>query len=172
VTYTRSSDTVDECIEGALANGFTYYMDERDSEWLEKVNEEARGEGTSAQGAFSAPAPVTATRSGLARSAKARGKEPEVVQPIVISEDEFELVMGMFEKMTHEKTEFLHHVRILAYVAFCHCLSNECRVLRRGWRSLHSLSTRIRSLPSCSLRCSRRSFFQSFYHYHRETWFE
>ena len=45
MAYTRSSDTVDECIEGSLANGFTYYMDERDCEWLEKVNEEARGDG-------------------------------------------------------------------------------------------------------------------------------
>jgi len=25
-------------------------------------------------------------------------------------ENEFELVMGLFEKVTHEKTEFLHHV--------------------------------------------------------------
>jgi enhancer of polycomb-like protein len=41
---------------------------------------------------------------------KAKGKEPDVAQPIVISEDEFELVMGLFEKVTHEKTEFLHHV--------------------------------------------------------------
>jgi enhancer of polycomb-like protein len=84
-------------------------MDERDQEWLDKNNEEARGEGTSAQGAVSAAG--TSTRSGSSlRSAKAKGKEPEVVQPLVISENEFELVMGLFEKVTHEKTEFLHHV--------------------------------------------------------------
>jgi hypothetical protein len=83
-------------------------MDERDKEWLDKNNEEARGEGTSAQGAVSTPG--TATRTSQ-RSAKAKGKEPDVAQPIVISEDEFELVMGLFEKVTHEKTEFLHHVR-------------------------------------------------------------
>jgi len=106
-TYTRSSETVEESTSSALANGFSYYMDERDKEWLDKSNEEARGEGTSAQGAFSTPG--TSTRSGPARSAKAKGKEPEVPQPIAISEDEFELVMGLFEKVTHEKTEFLHH---------------------------------------------------------------
>jgi hypothetical protein len=44
----------------------------------------------------------------------AKGKGPEVVQPIVISEGEFELVVRMFEK----KTEFLHHVRMLAHF-FC-----------------------------------------------------
>jgi hypothetical protein len=45
----------------------------------------------------------------------AEGKGPEVAQPIVISEDELELAMGKFEKMMHEETELLHHVRILAY---------------------------------------------------------
>ena len=103
----KSSDTVEEALSFALANGFIYYMDERDKEWLDKNNEEARGEGTSAQGAISG----TSTRSG--RSAKAKGKDPEVSQPVAMSEDEFELVMTIFEKVTHEKTEFLHHVGLL-----------------------------------------------------------
>lgn len=80
-------------------------MDERDKEWLDKNNEEARGEGTSAQGALSG---TTNTRSG--RSTKMKGKEPEVSQPATLKEDEFELVMAILEKVTHEKTEFLHHV--------------------------------------------------------------
>ncbi|PSR71467.1 hypothetical protein PHLCEN_2v12734 [Hermanssonia centrifuga] len=101
--YLKSSDTVEESVSFALANGFIYYMDERDKEWLDKNNEEARGEGTSAQGALSG----TSTRSG--RSAKAKGKDPEITQPAVMSEDEFELVLSVFEKVTHEKTEFLHH---------------------------------------------------------------
>lgn len=88
-------------------------MDERDKEWLDKNNEEARGEGTSAQGAVSA----SGTRTS-ARSAKAKGKEPEASQPVVVSEDEFELVMGLFEKVTHEKTEYLHHVGV-AYISTC-----------------------------------------------------
>ncbi|KAI8986868.1 enhancer of polycomb-like-domain-containing protein [Trametes punicea] len=103
ITYVKSSDTVEESISFALANGFIYYMDERDKEWLDRNNQEARGEGTSAQGAMSG----TSTRSG--RSAKAKGKDPDFAQPVAMTEDEFELVMAIFEKVTHEKTEFLHH---------------------------------------------------------------
>ncbi|EKM52072.1 uncharacterized protein PHACADRAFT_212666 [Phanerochaete carnosa HHB-10118-sp] len=102
VTYVKSSDTVEESVEYALANGYVYYVDERDQEWLDKNNEEARGEGTSAQGAVS----NAGTRSS--RNTK-KGKEPEGNHPIAISEDEFEFVISIFEKVTHEKTEFLHH---------------------------------------------------------------
>lgn len=101
-TYIYSSYTVEESCNAALAHGFTYFMDERDKDWLDKNNEEARGEGTSAQGA------VSGTRHS-SRSAKAKGKEPEPAQATVITEDEFELAMGLYEKWTHEKTEFLHH---------------------------------------------------------------
>ncbi|KAI0751454.1 enhancer of polycomb-like-domain-containing protein [Daedaleopsis nitida] len=103
-SYVKSSDTIEEATSYALANGFIYYMDERDKEWLDKNNEQARGEGMSSQAASSS------TRSG--RSAKAKGKEPDVVQAVSINEDEFELVMAIFEKITHEKTEFLHHVSV------------------------------------------------------------
>ena len=75
-------------------------MDECDNKWLDKNDEEARGEGTSAQGAVSTYG--TTMRTSW-RSAKSKGKEPDVAQPIVISKDVFELVV------TH-KTEFLHHV--------------------------------------------------------------
>ena len=102
-TYAVTSATVEENIINGLCNGFTYYMDERDKEWLVKNNEEARGEGTSAQGA------VSGMRTS-SRSAKVKGKEPEASQLVFISEDEFELVMGVFEKVTHERTEYLHHV--------------------------------------------------------------
>ncbi|KAJ2913088.1 hypothetical protein MD484_g7323, partial [Candolleomyces efflorescens] len=104
-TFNCTSITVEESVRDGLANGFSYFMDERDKEWLDKNNEEARGEGTSAQGAISS---ASGTRTS-ARSAKAKGKEPDLNQPVVISEDEFELVMGLFEKVTHENTEFLHH---------------------------------------------------------------
>ena len=107
VSYVKTSETIEETTLDALSHGFTYLMDERDNEWLDRNNEEARGEGTSAQGAVSTSGTTTRTSQ---RSAKAKGKEPDVAQPIVISEDEFELVMGLFEKVTHEKTEFLHHV--------------------------------------------------------------
>jgi enhancer of polycomb-like protein len=108
-TYIRTSETIDVFLENGLNDQFTYYIDERDKEWLDRNNEEARGEGTSAQGAVSTSG--TTTRSGSStRSAKAKGKEPDVVQPVTISEDEFELVMGLFEKWTSEKTPFLNHV--------------------------------------------------------------
>jgi len=98
-----TSQTVDESLFNGIAGGFTYYMDERDKEWLDKNNGEARGEGTSAQGALS-----TSNTRTSARSAKAKGKEPDISQSVVISEDEFKLVMGVFEKVTHERTEYLH----------------------------------------------------------------
>ncbi|KAG6862228.1 hypothetical protein C0995_002159 [Termitomyces sp. Mi166 len=101
VTYLCTSTSPEESCNSALASDFTYYMDERDKEWLDKNNEAARGEGTSAQGAMS---PSVARTS--ARSSKAKGKDPEL---LAISEDEFELVMGLFEKVTHDKTEYLHH---------------------------------------------------------------
>ncbi|KAG7087533.1 hypothetical protein E1B28_013492 [Marasmius oreades] len=104
VAYIQFTSTTEECATAALANGFSYYMDERDMDWLTKNNEEARGEGTSVQGAFS----CSGTRTS-GRSAKAKGKEPDSPSPVSMTEDEFEFVMGLYEKMTHEKTEFLHH---------------------------------------------------------------
>jgi len=95
ISYVKMSETTEETTQDALAHGFTYFMDERDKEWFEKNNEEARGEGTSAQGALSTSG--TATRTSQ-RSAKAKGKEPDVAQPVVISEDEFELVMGCLRR--------------------------------------------------------------------------
>ena len=53
-TYVCSSDTVEEAISSGLIDSFAYYTDERDQEWLDRNNEEARGEGTSVQGAVSA----------------------------------------------------------------------------------------------------------------------
>lgn len=112
-TYVKFSRTVDECITLSLAEGFTYVMDERDAEWLEKNNQEARGEGTSSQVSGSSSGSGTTTRSGGHRSAKSRGKEAESNSVFAISEDEFELVMGLFERITHDSTPFLHVVRLL-----------------------------------------------------------
>jgi enhancer of polycomb-like protein len=81
-------------------------MDERDKEWPDENNEGARGEGTSAQIAV----PISGTRISV-RSAKAKGEETENSLPVVVSEDEIELIMGIFKKVTHEITGFPHHVR-------------------------------------------------------------
>ncbi len=104
-TYVQSSKTVEESCLGGLAQGCTYFMDERDKEWLDKNNEEARGEGTSTQ------ASMTAGTRTSARSAKVKGKEPDNAVAVEMSDDHFELVMGLFELITHEETEYLHHVR-------------------------------------------------------------
>ncbi|KAN0130003.1 hypothetical protein V8E53_012157 [Lactarius tabidus] len=60
-----------ETVQGSLSHRFTYLMDEHNSEWLEKNNGEARGEGTS-------PKVLTSQCS-----AKVKGKEPDVTQPIL-----------------------------------------------------------------------------------------
>ena len=104
-SYVRHSYTIEEAVPRSLNDVLTYVMDERDLEWLEKNNQEARGEGTSAQSQASA----TSTRHS-GRTTKGKGKEPETAQPIHISEDDFELVMGLFEKFTHDNTPFLHVV--------------------------------------------------------------
>ena len=108
-TYIKFSDTVDEALLYGLSDGFSYIMDERDVEWLEKNNQEARGEGTSSQGVASTSGATT--RSGGSRSTKSKGKEADMSSPVVMNEDEFELVMGLFEKVTHDNTPFLHVVR-------------------------------------------------------------
>ena len=99
IAFVKSSDTVEEWVEGAVLGGFTYDMDERDVEWLEKNNSIALGEGSSS--AAVVPSPT--------RNAKARGKDIVSDRPsFVITEDELELVMGLFEKFTDEKCPFLH----------------------------------------------------------------
>jgi len=80
-------------------------MDERDSDWLEKNNKSAKGEGPSSR--------VEATPNR--RGTKARGKEPEPPAATVITEDEFELIMGVFEKLADDKVPFLHLVSTNPY---------------------------------------------------------
>ena len=79
-------------------------MDKWGKERLDRNNEEANGEGSCAQGALST------SRTTMQCQGKRQGTG---VQPVMISEDEFELVMGIFEKVTHDKTPFLHTVCIL-----------------------------------------------------------
>ncbi|KAJ6589002.1 enhancer of polycomb-like-domain-containing protein [Mycena capillaripes] len=90
ISFLRTTQTVEEaCSNAFVDHEFTYYMDEIDKQWLDKNNQEARGEGTSAQGARSAP--------------KGKDKSPEIGVPVSISEDEFELVMGLLEKITDQQ---------------------------------------------------------------------
>lgn len=99
--FVKSSDSVEQSIEGFLLNGISYDMDERDVAWLDKHNSAAKGEGTSS-GAGS---------PDRSRAAKMRGKDVAAEQPsFVISENEFEFAMGLFEKITDEKCPYLHLV--------------------------------------------------------------
>ncbi len=99
----RFSDSPEESIRWGLQPK-SYTMDERDTAWLEQHNQLARGEGTSASGGGSA-------QTSPRRSSK-KGKEPEDFSPIVMTEDEFELVMGLFEKYTSDHLPYLHLVRV------------------------------------------------------------
>ncbi|KAJ7462695.1 hypothetical protein B0H11DRAFT_2053876 [Mycena galericulata] len=91
VSYLQTTQTVEEACANAFADyEYTYFMDEDDKRWLDKNNQEARGEGTSAS-------------SVLHSSHKGKEKEPEIGVPVSITEDEFELVMGLFEKITDPK---------------------------------------------------------------------
>lgn len=98
-SYVRFSDTVEETSAGPSGLGFGYTLDERDDEWLRDNNRMARGEGTSANGA------------GTPNGARAKGKEKEEIVVPAMTEDEFELVMGLMEKWTDEKYPTLHTVR-------------------------------------------------------------
>lgn len=104
-SYVRFSDTVEETSSGPSGLGFNYTLDEHDDEWLKENNRLARGEGTSANGAAGA--------AGLNGAARPKGKEKEEVVVPVISEDDFELVMGLMEKWTDEKLPTLHTVSSL-----------------------------------------------------------
>ncbi|KAG8702760.1 Enhancer of polycomb-like protein 1 [Ceratobasidium sp. 394] len=73
-------------------------MDEADAEWLAKNNVELAG------ATRSSPPP---SARGPPRSAKARGKEPEAAS-VAITADEFELVMGILERLTDERYPCLH----------------------------------------------------------------
>ncbi|CAE6500434.1 unnamed protein product [Rhizoctonia solani] len=94
--YIRFSDTIEETQVEAVAAGCTYYMDEVDAEWLAKNNAE-----------LADAARASSPSRGPPRSAKARGKEPESPS-VAISEDEFELVMGVLERITDERHPCLH----------------------------------------------------------------
>jgi enhancer of polycomb-like protein len=122
ITYIKSSDTVEENVEGVLLGGFMYDMDERDVEWLEKNNSIARGEGSSTS-------PVSGRSHVSSRNAKTRGKEGKEVTDrpsFVITETELELVMVLFEMFTDERYPYLHlvcHRLFIVHVASTNSLS-------------------------------------------------
>ncbi|KAG9085056.1 Enhancer of polycomb-like protein 1 [Ceratobasidium sp. 370] len=95
--------TIEETQAGAIAGGCTYYINEADAEWLAKNNVEL-AETTRSSSPPSGRAPP--------RSAKARGKEPEAPS-VTITADEFELVMGILERLTDER--YPRRIRLSRY---------------------------------------------------------
>ncbi|KAJ7820209.1 hypothetical protein B0H13DRAFT_2377956 [Mycena leptocephala] len=81
-TYLHSTQTISEACSAALLNhDYTYYMDESNKMWLDNINYQCRVEERIAQ---------------EPRSADTQ----EICGRLFISEDEFELVMGLFETLT------------------------------------------------------------------------
>ncbi len=108
VTYIRFSETVEDCIKGP-----SYDMDEDDQDWLDTRNAKAQETLTAA---------IRSAKTGpLASSgAKGKGKEKlreEAIEKLVaenqgsyrlLSEDQFEMIMTVFEQVTNEQVPFLH----------------------------------------------------------------
>ncbi len=117
VTYVRFSSTVEDKIQGPL-----YCLDEDDQDWLDKRNKEAR---EAAQVALKTFRPPPTPQPQPQKSGKGKDRaaaaaallakedplqalyraKPEV-RPI--SEDEFEMVMTIFEQRTSERCPMLH----------------------------------------------------------------
>lgn len=104
VTYLRSSQTVEESNRGPA-----YCLDEDDNDWLQDWNKKA---------SEALAVALKSARSPIA-SAKGKGKErtrEEIVNSLVeengdlrvISEDEFEMVITVFERVSAEQVPFAH----------------------------------------------------------------
>ncbi|KAJ7798344.1 hypothetical protein B0H13DRAFT_2391639 [Mycena leptocephala] len=86
-TYLQSAQTISEACSAALLNhDYTYFMDEADKTWLNNTNYQCRIEEPIAQETPSA-------------------ETDEIFIRVSISEDEFELMMGLFEILTGPKLQ-------------------------------------------------------------------
>ncbi|KZW00923.1 hypothetical protein EXIGLDRAFT_719997 [Exidia glandulosa HHB12029] len=95
----KFSDTVEESIrDGLTGENASYYMDERDKSWLDRHNALVENAGPQSSASSSATVVVTPRRSALKGKGKEREIDPCPAPLPVISEDEFELVMGLFER--------------------------------------------------------------------------
>ncbi len=108
VTYIRWSETVEDCIKGP-----SYNMDEDDQDWLETRNAKAQEALTTAiRNAKTGPL----AGSGGKGKAKEKLREDAIEKLIAenqasyrtLSEDQFEMIMTVFEQVTSEQVPFLH----------------------------------------------------------------
>ena len=131
-SYVRSSDTVEDTM------GIAYTMDETDADFLDEYNHTLKANYRHPNGSSSGPPPSPSTNgfdasypirpdvslvadnghypsinygNGMKRSPsrKDKGKSTDL-SPLAISEDDFELVMDLFERTTDRKTPTLHMV--------------------------------------------------------------
>ncbi|CAD6981358.1 unnamed protein product, partial [Tilletia controversa] len=102
VSYVRSSDTVEESLRGP-----TYTLDEDDGLWLEEHNDTARKELEAALA--SRPLPPSKGKSKERKRQEALAallvERPELN---TMTEDQFEMVMTVFEKVTSDRCPMLH----------------------------------------------------------------
>lgn len=138
-SYIKFSDTVEEAQTGAVA----YTMDEDDEDWLETFNATfastaapVRASSPSASGlaAHAASSPVsTSTLPSTTESSavggkskrkgdKGKGVEEKGKEVAVgpITDDEFEAVMELFERITEQKAPMAHVVRLILSLACTH----------------------------------------------------
>ncbi|GAA5872544.1 hypothetical protein JCM8547_006940 [Rhodosporidiobolus lusitaniae] len=105
-SYIRFSDTVEDCVKGAA----TYTMDEDDEDWLEDFN--ARffaGAGAGEDGEESSGRGARAKGKGVANGDGPEGAGLASLSPTsALSEDDFELVMEVFELVTDQKAPMAH----------------------------------------------------------------
>ena len=143
-TYIRFSDTVEEA-----TGGVTYCLDEEDESWLENFNAGPPSTSTSANGAAEGSSsslngnsqPANETGRGR-RGSPRKGKEKEksssprkeevngsaATGPGKLEEDDFELLMDTFEKVTDETVPGLHLVRSPQTACLCLHLWLMCEV--------------------------------------------
>ncbi|KZP00724.1 hypothetical protein CALVIDRAFT_580462 [Calocera viscosa TUFC12733] len=97
--YLKFSDIIEECVEGGLVDGYTYDLDEEDLAWLDRNTQAAKNPYTTINGARS-------MRKKLGKD----GTEPKDAPPapFLISEPEFELVMGLFDLLCDQIRPTLH----------------------------------------------------------------
>jgi enhancer of polycomb-like protein len=97
-SYIRFSDTVEDCLRGAVE----YTMDEDDEDWLEEFNASvARGR------AGEEEHDARRDRKGKGRASSGEERGTRISR---ISEDEFELVMETFERETERRAPMAHVV--------------------------------------------------------------
>ncbi|BGP22424.1 enhancerof polycomb-like protein [Rhodotorula toruloides] len=118
-SYIRFSDTVEDAIKGAV----NYTMDEDDEDWLEDYNAQFQAGAKHKAASSTAEADPNASPSGRGARSKGKGADKSPSAPAAststagdassgpfapLSEDDFELIMEVFETVTDQKAPMAH----------------------------------------------------------------